>query len=185
MLLYTYVFILYIARIVRKKEKTKMILVGMGGNLDSVFGSVYQTAEQAFVLLEQKECRVGRRSGWYKTAPVPVSSLPWYRTRVFTIETEKTAREVLEILLSVEAELGRVRTVRNAPRVLDLDLLAYHDEIIDAPPELIVPHPRMHLRAFVLYPLQEIAPNWVHPKRGQNIAEMIENLPPEQEILKE
>ena len=168
MLLYTYVFILYIARIVRKKEKTKMILVGMGGNLDSVFALFWQC-----------------RSGWYKTAPVPVSDQPWYRNRVFTIETEKTAREVLEILLSVEAELGRVRTVRNAPRVLDLDLLAYHDEIIDAPPELIVPHPRMHLRAFVLYPLQEIAPNWVHPKRGQNIAEMIENLPPEQEILKE
>ncbi len=162
-----------------------MILVGMGGNLDSIFGSVYQTAERAYALLEEKGCRIGRSSGWYKTAPVPLSDQPWYRNRVFSVETEKTAREVLDVLLAVEAELGRVRTVRNAPRVLDLDLLAYHGEIIDEPPELIVPHPRMHLRAFVLYPLREIAPDWVHPESGQNVSEMIENLPPGQEILKE
>lgn len=162
-----------------------MIFVGMGGNLDSTFGSVYQTADRAYALLEEKGCRIKRSSGWYKTAPVPVSDQPWYRNRVFSIETEKTAREVLDVLFAVEAELGRVRTVRNAPRVLDLDLLAYRGEIIDSPPELIVPHPRMHLRAFVLCPLREIAPDWVHPKRGESIAEMIEKLPPGQEILKE
>ena len=162
-----------------------MILIGTGGNLDSAFGTVPQTLEKAFELLEKRDVFIEKTSGWYRTAPVPVSDQPWYKNRVFSVRTEQEPRMLIKTLLDVEAELGRVRTVRNAARVLDLDLLAYNGEIIDEPPETIVPHPRMHLRAFVLYPLREIAPDWTHPVSGLSVSELIRRLPDGQEIFKE
>lgn len=162
-----------------------MIFIGTGGNLDSAFGTVPQTLDKAYELLAKKGCFVEQSSGWYKTAPVPLSDQPWYQNRVFSVRTDQTPRELIKTLLSVEAELGRVRTVKNAARVLDLDLLAYGESIIDEPPETIVPHPRMHLRAFVLYPLREIAPDWIHPVSGLGVSELIRRLPDGQEIIKE
>lgn len=162
-----------------------MILIGTGGNLQSTFGTVKETLEKAYELLEKEGCFIEKSSGWYETAPVPVSDQPWYQNRVFSVRTEQTPQELIRTLLKVEAELGRVRTVKNAARVLDLDLLAYHDEIVDEPPETIVPHPRMHLRAFVLYPLREIAPDWTHPVLHRNVDELIDALPEGQEIVKE
>lgn len=162
-----------------------MILIGTGGNLDSSFGTVYRTLDKAFELLEQRGCLIEKCSGWYKTAPVPISSQPWYHNRVFSIKTEQRPQELIKTLLGVEADLGRVRTVKNAARVLDLDLLAYNEEIINEPPETIVPHPRMHLRAFVLYPMSQIAPDWIHPVLKQSISELIRLLPADQEIIKE
>lgn len=86
------------------------------------------------------------------------------------VETELSARELLDSLLRIERELGRQRSVRNAPRTVDLDLLLYGDEVIDEP-GLQVPHPRMHERAFVLWPLLQIAPKIKDPRTGEPVAE--------------
>ena len=81
--------------------------------------------------------------------------------------------------MTIELKMGRNRTAANAPRVIDLDLLAYDDKVIGEK-ELILPHPRLHKRAFVLKPLEQIAPNWVHPVTGKSIKQLSKNLDPDQ-----
>lgn len=159
-----------------------MILVALGANLPSRFGPPRATLEAALARLEAVGLRVAARSPWYLTAPVPVSDQPDYVNGVAVVETERDAVATLAALHAVEAEFGRVRTVANAPRAIDLDLIAYHDIVRDAAP--ILPHPRMHLRAFVLYPLADVAPGWVHPVSGETVAELIAALPPGQGIRK-
>jgi 2-amino-4-hydroxy-6-hydroxymethyldihydropteridine diphosphokinase len=112
---------------------------------------------------------------------VPISDQPWYVNAVAAIETDLTPEQLLALLHEVEAEFGRVRGLVNAPRLIDLDLLAYGREIRGegAP---ILPHPRLHQRAFVLRPLFDIAPDWVHPLSRMTLAEMIEDLPQDQTI---
>ena len=124
--------------------------------------------------------RVAARSSVWLTAPVPVSDQPWYHNAVVRVETAQSPYALLETLQGIENEFGRVRTVRNAPRVIDLDLIAYNDNVLDRP-ELIVPHPRMHQRGFVLLPLRELAPDWVHPVSGARLADMIAALPVDQQ----
>ena len=123
---------------------------------------------------------VTARSSVWLTAPVPVSDQPWYHNAVVRVETAQSAYALLETLQRIENEFGRVRSVRNAPRVIDLDLIAYNDSILDRP-ELIVPHPRMHQRGFVLLPLREVAQGWVHPVSGARIDDMIAALPVDQQ----
>ncbi|MEX2311210.1 MAG: 2-amino-4-hydroxy-6-hydroxymethyldihydropteridine diphosphokinase, partial [Rhodospirillales bacterium] len=82
----------------------------------------------------------------------------------------------------IEAELGRRRTVANAQRTIDLDVIAYHDQVIDAvnPVNVAIPHPRMHTRTFVLLPLQDIQPTWRHPGSGKTLDQLIDALPDDQ-----
>lgn len=164
-----------------------MILLALGGNLPHPrFGGPRYTLEAALTALTRRGVRIVRRSGWYETAPVPDDGQPWYVNGVAVLETELGPAELLELLLAVEAEFGRVRTARNAPRMVDLDLLAYHDHSTwsEAAPAttLELPHPRLHERAFVLLPLAEIAPEWRHPVLGRSVREMIEALPPGQRV---
>jgi 2-amino-4-hydroxy-6-hydroxymethyldihydropteridine diphosphokinase len=102
----------------------------------------------------------------YRSAPVGYADQPEFMNAVAQLETRLDARALLQGLLAIEADAGRTRSFPNAPRTLDLDLLLYGDEIIDAP-ELSVPHPRMHERRFVLAPLAEIAPDALVPGRGR------------------
>jgi 2-amino-4-hydroxy-6-hydroxymethyldihydropteridine diphosphokinase len=120
------------------------------------------------------------RSRWYETAPVPVSDQPWYVNGVARIETDLEPAELLARLHAVEADFGRVRSIRNAPRLVDLDLLAYDDRVIDGDGGLELPHPRLHERAFVLLPLADLAPGWRHPRMLRTVEELIAALPPDQ-----
>jgi 2-amino-4-hydroxy-6-hydroxymethyldihydropteridine diphosphokinase len=109
--------------------------------------------------------RLVRASSLYRSAPVGISGQPDFVNAVAAVETEQMPHALLQALFGIEARFGRRRDFPHAPRTLDLDLLLYDAETIDTP-ELRVPHPRMHLRAFVLVPLLEIAPGCRIPGRG-------------------
>jgi 2-amino-4-hydroxy-6-hydroxymethyldihydropteridine diphosphokinase len=105
-------------------------------------------------------------SSLYRSAPIGVGEQPDFINAIAAIQTRLSARALLDELLGIEARFGRRRESPGAPRTLDLDLLIYGDRIITEP-GLVVPHPRMHERAFVLAPLAEIAPDTVVPGRGR------------------
>lgn len=161
-----------------------MILIAFGANLPSRYGSPLQTLQAAIKQLDARsDVHVLSVSDIYLTAPVPVSDQPWYHNGVLSVETDLSPRALLSVLQSVEAEFGRERGERNAARVLDLDILAYNDEILDEE-GLVLPHPRMSERAFVLYPLRDVAPLWRHPVSMEGVEAMITTLPADQEIQK-
>ncbi len=158
-----------------------MKLVALGANLPSRYGTPAQTLYAALKAMAEKEIWPTQISRVWKTAPVPfVESHPWYHNAVAMVETNKDPHELLKALLAIEEDFGRVRTEKNAPRLLDLDLISYDDEIIMNGPELILPHPRMQERAFVLLPMADIVDEWVHPQTRIDLNDLIKALPKDQ-----
>ncbi|MDA1132578.1 MAG: 2-amino-4-hydroxy-6-hydroxymethyldihydropteridine diphosphokinase [Proteobacteria bacterium] len=158
-----------------------MILIGLGANLDSeLHGPPARTLAAALDELDARGIRVSARSRWWTGPPDPPSAQPWYVNGVAAVATALSPEDLLAVLLAVEATLGRQRRTPNAARTADLDLLAYGRLVRPGggiPPEL--PHPRMHLRPFVLLPLAEVAPGWRHPGSGRTVEALAASLPPE------
>lgn len=158
-----------------------MIFVGLGANLPGFYGEPYEALKAAVdCMRSHASIQVVSLSPIYVSAPVPVSDQPWYYNAVVSIETDLDVFALWEVLQEIESDFGRVRGEPNAPRVLDLDILAYHDEVIDE--KLVVPHPRMAERAFVLLPLFDIAPDWAHPVSGLCVADLKSMLSADQHI---
>lgn len=159
-----------------------MVFIGLGANLDSPqFGPPVATLLAALKALEGAGCSLVRRSSWYRSAPVPPSDQPWFVNGVAELSTRLSPEALLARLHAVEDDFGRLRAERNAARILDLDLLVYHDLVTGPARAVVVPHPRLTERAFVLLPLRELAPGWVDPRTGRSIDALIEALPPGQE----
>ncbi len=169
-----------------------MILIGLGGNLPSPeYGPPVQVIGAALQHLRDSGVRLDGHSSWYQSAPIPASDQPWFVNGVARIETALAPSALLALLHRTEARLGRRRgreqgAERWAARIIDLDLLAYDARIIngDGIESLVLPHPRMGERAFVLAPLAELAPNWRHPVSGKTAAQLLAALPPGQQIRK-
>ena len=154
------------------------ILIGLGANLSSpVHGPPPATLEAALVALAARGLRIRARSRWWESAPVPISDQPWYVNGVIEVETTLPPVGLLGLLHSLESDFGRLRSVPNAPRILDLDLLAYGNLVRPGPEPPLLPHPRMAERAFVLRPLEEIRPLWRHPSTGRKLDQLIAALP--------
>jgi 2-amino-4-hydroxy-6-hydroxymethyldihydropteridine diphosphokinase len=161
--------------------KTRL-LIGLGANLTlDGFATPQAGCEAAVMMLGDLGVKIIRMSPWYESAPVPLSDQPWYLNAVAEADTTFDAAETLAVLHLVEAYFGRVRSLRNAARVLDLDLLDFGGQIHNDE-ALKLPHPRMHERAFVLLPLRDLVANWEHPQSGKTLDALISHLPADQLI---
>lgn len=147
------------------------IVVALGGNLPGEFKSSEALLDAALAQFPQAGLPVLARSRWWRSAAWPDRQGNEYRNGVAIVEANGPPFAVLEALFAIERSFGRMRGLPNAPRTLDLDLIAYGREVLDGP-GLILPHPRAHERLFVMGPLAEIAPGWRHPLRGLTAAEL-------------
>ncbi|HZK14590.1 MAG TPA: 2-amino-4-hydroxy-6-hydroxymethyldihydropteridine diphosphokinase, partial [Desulfobaccales bacterium] len=136
-----------------------------------------QLSEALKRLNAAEEVEVTRVSTFYRNPPLGPANQPWYVNAAARVRTRLGPEELLRLLQQVEAALGRVRGEHWGPRRLDLDLLLYNGEVIFAP-DLVVPHPEMHRRGFVLVPLAEIAPQAWQPVIGKSAAALLSELNP-------
>lgn len=156
-----------------------MILIALGANLLTTSGSSpYETGLWATRRLTMIEgLALLRCSPWYVSAPIPPSDQPDYVNSVLALTGDPDPARLLAELHAIEAEAGRTRGLPNAARTLDLDLIDVNGQVRAAWP--ILPHPRAHERAFVLLPIADIAPDWVHPTLHRTAAELAAGLPPQ------
>ncbi len=146
----------------------EIVVVALGSNL----GPGEALLEAALAAFEPAGLKVGSRSGWWRSAAWPDSTGPAYLNGVVLVETALDPRETLAVLHGIERDFGRERREPNAPRTLDLDLIAHGRAVMDD--GLVLPHPRAHERLFVMGPLSEIAPGWRHPLLGLTAVELAE-----------
>jgi len=145
-----------------------LALVGLGSNLGDRQGLI-QAAMQSLAGIEGIE--IVRVSPLVETDPEDVCDQPDFLNGAASLRTSLSAGDLLTAMLDVEAALGRVRTVRQGPRTVDLDLLFY-DQKVMVTRKLVLPHPRLHMRSFVLDPLSRIAPGFRHPILGRTVKEL-------------
>ncbi len=165
-----------------EKTEANGIYIGLGANLSHPhYGAPRRTLEAALAELARRGVEILRMSPWYRSAPVPASDQPWYVNAVAQVSTTWTADRLLAELHAVEEAFGRIRTVPNAARFVDLDLIDFKGEIaVGGHGRAHLPHPRMQDRAFVLRPLSDLAPQWRHPQSGAPIARLLADLPSDQ-----
>ncbi|WP_404386189.1 2-amino-4-hydroxy-6-hydroxymethyldihydropteridine diphosphokinase [Caenispirillum salinarum] len=151
------------------------VLIALGANLPSRLGGPRETLAAALDDLAARGVRTVARSRWYRTPPWPPSDQPWYVNAVACVATDLDPAALLAVLHAVEHDLGRARTVPNAARPVDLDLIAHGTHVMEG--NITVPHPRLQERAFVLLPLRDVAPGWVDPRSGRPVDDLVAALP--------
>lgn len=144
------------------------IYLGIGSNI----GDSRKNIESALLLLNKK-INILNKSSYYETEPVGFKDQPWFLNIVIEGETDLNPKELLEFTQSIEKDMKRVKTILNGPRIIDVDILIYSDINMESE-NLIIPHPRMHARAFVMVPLFEIAPKLII--NNMAIADIMKNL---------
>jgi 2-amino-4-hydroxy-6-hydroxymethyldihydropteridine diphosphokinase len=153
-------------------------LIALGANLPAPDGACPRfTCEQALHRLAALPgLTLQVRSRWFSTAPVPPSDQPRFINGIVRLAGSADPAALIAALHQIEQEAGRTRGVLDAARTLDLDIIDMAGAIRDAP-DPVLPHPRCHLRAFVLLPLRDVAPQWQHPRLKKSVSELISLLP--------
>jgi 2-amino-4-hydroxy-6-hydroxymethyldihydropteridine diphosphokinase len=166
-------------------------LIALGSNVSSPWGDPTETVQKAISDVMDRLGSGGMQSPLYSTPAFPAGAGPDFVNAAIRVSTDLTAQDVLTVLHETEAKAARMRTLRWGQRTLDLDLIALGDQICPdlltyshwrglapdlqaqtAPDQLILPHPRVQDRSFVLVPLADVAPDWVHPVLGQSVVQM-------------
>jgi 2-amino-4-hydroxy-6-hydroxymethyldihydropteridine diphosphokinase len=146
------------------------VVVALGCSLPGSYPSREALLEAAVDALAAEWVAVAARSSWWTSAAWPDPTAPAYLNGVVLVETGLSPEETLAALHRIEARFGRVRAEANAPRTLDLDLIAHGRTVLEG--AVVVPHPRAHERRFVMGPLAELAPDWRHPLNGRTAADL-------------
>jgi 2-amino-4-hydroxy-6-hydroxymethyldihydropteridine diphosphokinase len=142
--------------------------ISFGSNI----GDRKRAIAEAFDMIEKKGIKILNKSNLIETEPYGYTDQPSFMNGALEVETELNCRELLVTLLSIEKELGRVREFKWGPRIIDLDIVFFNDEIYDEE-DLKVPHPDMQNREFVLKPLNDICPEYIHPVLKKKVSEML------------
>jgi 2-amino-4-hydroxy-6-hydroxymethyldihydropteridine diphosphokinase len=158
---------------------SQTVYLSLGSNV----GDRAKNLQNALTALADAGVEVSCISSIYETEPVDLREQPWFLNCVVEAQTNLPPLELLRALRAIETSMGSKKLVPKGPRLIDLDILLYGDEAIDTQ-ELQVPHPRMHLRRFVLTPLAEIAPQSRHPVSGLTAAEMLASTADESQVRK-
>ncbi len=152
-----------------------MIHLNIGSNLKSMFGSRFENICIAINLLIESKLKIKKVSNFYETPSYPNQNFPKYLNVGILANYSSDVNELLKKINLIEKKIGRVRKNKNDPRVIDIDLIDVKG-IIKKTKELNLPHPKIHLRNFVLYPILEIDPKWSHPVLKKNVQFLINNL---------
>ena len=159
-------------------EMNQLVYLSLGSNL----GDRQSNLRKAVAILATLG-RVASVSCFYETEPVEFKDQAWFLNCAVALQTTKTPEQLLKAILQLEQQMGRQRLQRKGPRTIDIDILLFADTIIDTS-ELMIPHPAMHQRRFVLEPLAEIAPEEQHPALKKTIRELLDDLPTGQSVRK-
>ena len=152
-----------------------MIHINIGSNLSSKFGSKFDNITIAVNLLIESKIFIKKISNFYETPSYPNKNFPKFLNIGILAETKKNYLELFKIIKLIELKLGRTKTQKNNPRVIDIDIIDFKKKIKNTD-RIILPHPRCHLRNFVLFPILEIDPKWSHPLLKKNAQFLINNL---------
>ena len=148
-----------------------VIGLGLGSNIGNAAANIREAFARLDILLDN-----AKLSPLYAAPPMYRTDQDWFVNAVVLGETDLSPRELLEQTQGIEKGMGRIETFKNGPRLIDLDILFYGDQSIKEE-GLIVPHPRMEERQFVLHPLRDVKPDWVHPVTKRSVSDMIDALP--------
>ena len=152
-----------------------MIYLNIGSNLPSKDGGRENNILKAINYLKKLKLNLIKISSLYETPSYPNNSDPKFLNLCIKLESRLTAIDLLNEMKKIEIKLGRMRIKKNEPRTCDIDIIDFNGEIIKND-ELVTPHPRLHLRNFVIYPLKEIEPNWSHPIFNKKIDSFFQKL---------
>tara|TARA_B110000438_G_scaffold303481_1_gene365167 strand:- start:1743 stop:2255 length:513 start_codon:yes stop_codon:yes gene_type:complete len=156
-----------------------MIILGIGSNLKSSFGDKINNIDLAISYLDAYGIKTIKMSSYYESESYPNKNDPKFINVIVSVETALPPIDLMSILIFVEEKLGRKRLKKNEPRTCDIDIIDYNQQILNFTyneEELIIPHKKLQFRNFVLYPLNEIFPEWKHPRTNEKIKALIEKL---------
>jgi len=156
-----------------------MYLLGLGSNLSSSFGDRFKNIDLAILYLELYKIKIIRKSGFYETPSYPDIKNPKFINIVVEISTYLSPEDLASVLIFIEEKLERKIMKKNEPRTCDIDIIDYDGKVMNFSYKSLifkVPHEKLIYRNFVLFPLQEIAPNWIHPKTKDSIDVLINKL---------
>ena len=152
-----------------------MIHLNIGSNLNSKYGSRFNNITITLNLLIESKIQIKKISNFYETPSYPNQNFPKFLNIGLIANYEKNYFDLFQKVKLIEKKLGRIKTIKNDPRVIDIDIIDFKNEIKHTK-DLTLPHPKCHLRNFVLFPILQIDPNWVHPILKKNVRYLINNL---------